>query len=59
MNMEEFKAYCQSNRGVIESFPSDQSILVFKVMDKKLLKELIDHSYNLVVANLPKKRKKT
>lgn len=114
MNIEEFRAYCLSKKGVIESFPFDQSTLVFKVMDKmfaltgleniertanlkcdpyyaeelrasygsvkpgfhmnkkhwntihlesselhkNLVKELIDHSYDLVVAKLPKKRKK-
>lgn len=59
MNIEEFRAYCLSKRGVIESFPFDQTTLVFKLMDKNLLNELIDHSYDLVVAKLPKKRKKT
>lgn len=77
MNMEEFRAYCLSKKRVIESFPFDQSTLVFKVMDKMFAlssldniertanlkcnpyyaEELIDHSYDLVVAKLPKKRK--
>lgn len=111
MNIEDFRAYCISKKGVSESFPFDQSTLVFKVMDKmfaltglervdftanlkcdpeyaqelrarygsvqpgyhqskkhwntiqmdsgeldeKLLRELIDHSYDLVVSKLPKR----
>ncbi|TYP77214.1 MmcQ/YjbR family DNA-binding protein [Aquimarina intermedia] len=110
MNIEAFRNYCLHKKGVTESFPFDESTLVFKVMDKMfaltglnkipfsvnlkcdpdraitlresyseiipgyhmnkkhwntvefsdslpdtLLKELIDHSYELVVASLPKK----
>ena len=109
MNIEEFREYCLSKPGVTESFPFDESTLVFKVMNKvfaltdlngsfginlkcdperavqlreefdaikpgyhmnkkhwntidvdgsvsnKLLKELTDHSYDLVVSGLPKK----
>ncbi|WP_378186351.1 MmcQ/YjbR family DNA-binding protein [Aquimarina sp. W85] len=111
MNIETFREYCLSKKGVTESFPFDKTTLVFKVMDKMfaltglhkipfavnlkcdpdraimlresyseiiagyhmnkqhwntvtfndslphtLLKELIDHSYDLVVASLPKKK---
>ncbi len=114
MNIEKFRAYCLSKKCVTESFPFDETTLVFKVcnkmfaltglehpelrinlkcdperavelreiynsiqpgyhMNKKLwntvivdgsfpddfLKELIDHSYNLVVEGLPKKIRKT
>ena len=38
--MEEFRAYCLSKRGVIESFPFDQTTLVFKLMDKKFPKRV-------------------
>lgn len=109
MNIEEFREYCISKKGVSESFPFDDKVLVFKVagkmfalvdvdefesfnakcdpvraiklreeyeginpgyhMSKKhwntveadgsvpdeLMKELVDHSYELVVAGLPKK----
>ncbi|MEM9050584.1 MAG: MmcQ/YjbR family DNA-binding protein [Bacteroidota bacterium] len=109
MHIDEFREYCISKKGVTESFPFDQSTLVFKVMNKmfalgnvdlfegmnlkcdperaielreqypdlikpgyhmskthwntvstqgldlKLQKELIDHSYDLVVSSLPKK----
>lgn len=111
MNIEEFRVYCLSKPGVEESFPFDESTLVFKVggkmfaltdleadiftvnlkcdperavklreqwphairpgwhMNKRhwntvdfeagpgddLCREMIDHSYDLVVASLPKK----
>ena len=113
MNIEEFRTYCLSKKGVTESFPFDEQTLVFKVMGKMfaltgleriptqvnlkcdpersaslreeydgiifgafhmsklhwnsvviegtlpnvLLLELIDHSYDLVVAKLTKKVK--
>lgn len=110
MNIEDFRAYCLTKRGITEEFPFDEHTLVFKVMGKmfalvslerlpsqvnlkcnperaialreeydgviipgfhmskkhwntieierispKLLKELIDHSYDLVVSKLTKK----
>lgn len=113
MNVEEFRDYCISKKGVTEEFPFDEHTLVFKVMKKmfalvpleripsqanlkcdperalelretydgiiipgyhmskvhwntlyleslkpKLIKELIDHSYKLVVSKLPKKIRK-
>ncbi|WP_343487360.1 MmcQ/YjbR family DNA-binding protein [Allomuricauda sp. d1] len=112
MNIEEFREYCISKKGVEETFPFDEHTLVFKVMGKmfalvalerlppqanlkcdperaielreehdgtiipgyhmskkhwntlflehlspKLILELIDHSYDLVVSKLPKKLK--
>ena len=111
MNVEEYRDYCISKKGVTESFPFDETTLVFKVMgkmfalcgldnvplrvnlkcdperaielreqhdaiiegwhmskkhwntvyldqiSKELTKELIDHSYNLVVSKLTKKLK--
>jgi predicted DNA-binding protein (MmcQ/YjbR family) len=112
MNIEEFRDYCLSKKGVTESFPFDETTLVFKVMGKMfaltglehqpiavnlkcdpersaelrdeydrlitgafhmsklhwnsieienipngILLELIDHSYELVVAKLTKKLK--
>lgn len=109
MNIESYREYCITKKGVTESFPFDNKTLVFKVMNKmfaltdvdeftginlkcdperamtlrekytgiqpgyhmnkthwntvatqedvndQLLKELIDHSYELIVASLPKK----
>ena len=112
MNIETFRTYCLSKKGVTESFPFDESTLVFKVGGKmfaltdldtpelkvnlkcnpekaislreqypeiipgfhmnkkhwntvqfnsnigvKLFKELIDHSYDLVMQSLPKKHR--
>ena len=34
MNIEEFRTYCLSKKGAIESFPFDETTLVFKVMGK-------------------------
>ena len=34
MNVEEFRMYCLSKKGVTESFPFDEKTLVFKVMNK-------------------------
>ncbi|MCB0631243.1 MAG: MmcQ/YjbR family DNA-binding protein [Saprospiraceae bacterium] len=110
MNIEEFREYCLSKKGVDESFPFGETTLVFKVMGKMfaltgldselatanlkcdpsravelrerhsqilpgyhmnkqhwntveletglddgLIRELIDHSYELVVDKMPKK----
>lgn len=112
MNIEEFRNYCISKKGVTEEFPFDEKTLVFKVMGKmfaltglervpsqvnlkcdperaielredndgyiipgfhmskvhwntlfieelppKLILELIDHSYDLVVSKFTKKLK--
>ncbi|WP_372950493.1 MmcQ/YjbR family DNA-binding protein [Mariniphaga sp.] len=111
MNIEELREYCMAKKGVTESFPFDESTLVFKVAGKmfcltdlvddfavalkndpeknielrehfpavrpgyhmnkqhwntvqidgsisdKMLKQLIDESYWLIVAKLPKKVK--
>ncbi len=34
MNIEELRSYCLSKKGVTESFPFDETTLVFKVMNK-------------------------
>lgn len=34
MNIEAYRAHCVSKKGVTESFPFDEKILVFKVMNK-------------------------
>ena len=111
MNIEELRDYCIQKKGVTESFPFDDKVLVFRVINKMfalvnveisdsvnlkcdpektielreqfmgiiegyhmskkhwntvliesdvnrlLLLELIDHSYNLIVSKLTKKEK--
>lgn len=43
MNIEEIREYCISKKGVTESFPFDETTLVFKVMDKMFaLTDLVD-----------------
>ncbi|MBL4592848.1 MAG: MmcQ/YjbR family DNA-binding protein [Flavobacteriales bacterium] len=34
MNVEQYRDYCIAKKGVTESFPFDQTTLVFKVMNK-------------------------
>ena len=34
MNIEEYREYCLSIKGVTESFPFDEHTLVYKIMDK-------------------------
>ena len=34
MYMDEFRTYCMNKKGVTESFPFNQSVIVFKVMNK-------------------------
>ncbi|MGB5435881.1 MAG: MmcQ/YjbR family DNA-binding protein [Maribacter sp.] len=112
MNIEEFREYCLTKKGITEEFPFDEHTLVFKVMGKmfalvalerlpsqvnlkcdperaiklreeydgaitsgyhmskthwntimlaqvppKLIRELVDHSYDLVVSKFTKKLK--
>ncbi len=114
MNIEEFREYCLTKKGVTEEFPFDEQTLVFKVLGKmfalsgleqqpptanlkcdperatelreeydgiiirgfhmnkkhwntieigrlpyKLIMELIDHSYDLVIEKMPKKLRET
>src|SRR5690554_1391789 len=50
MNIEEFRNYCISKKGVTESFPFDEKTLVFKVMGKMFA--LIGLDNNPATANL-------
>lgn len=43
MNIEEYRDFCLSFAGVTESFPFDESTLVFKVMNKMFALADIDH----------------
>ncbi|TRX52400.1 MmcQ/YjbR family DNA-binding protein [Fulvivirga sp. M361] len=49
MDVESFREYCITKKGVTESFPFDNQTLVFKVMDKMFALTGID---NFVSANL-------
>ncbi len=50
MNIEEFRDYCLSKKGVEETFPFDEKTLVFKVMGKMFA--LAGLEYNPAQANL-------
>lgn len=43
MNIEEFREYCLAKKGVTESFPFDESTLVFKVMGKMFALSGLEH----------------
>lgn len=48
MNVEEFREYCISKRGVTEGFPFGEDVLVFKVMNKMFaLTSLRDTSFHV------------
>lgn len=50
MNIEEFREYCISKKGVTEEFPFDEVTLVFKVLGKMFALTGLDEempSYNL------------
>ena len=55
MNIEELREYCISKPAVTESFPFDESTLVFKVAGKMfLLTDLVD-TFSMNVKNTPEK----
>ena len=43
MNIEEFRDYCLSKKGATESFPFDETTLVFKVMGKMFALTGLEH----------------
>jgi len=43
MNIEDFRNYCLSKKGVTESFPFDEQTLVFKVMGKMFALTGLEH----------------
>lgn len=55
MNIEELRVYCLSKPAVAESFPFDESTLVFKVAGKMfLLTDLVD-DFSMNIKNTPEK----
>jgi predicted DNA-binding protein (MmcQ/YjbR family) len=55
MNIEELRDYCIAKSAVTESFPFDESTLVFKVAGKMfLLTDLVD-AFSMNVKNTPEK----
>jgi len=55
MNIEELRDYCLSKPAVTESFPFDETTLVFKVAGKMfLLTDLVD-AFSMNIKNTPEK----
>lgn len=53
MNIEELRAYCVQKKGVTESFPFDETTLVFKVAGKMFcLTDLVDE-FAITLKNAP------
>ncbi|MCT4601970.1 MAG: MmcQ/YjbR family DNA-binding protein [Marinifilum sp.] len=49
MNIEELRLYCLSKKAVTESFPFDEEVLVFKVLDKMFLLTNINKEFSMNV----------
>jgi len=55
MNIEDIREYCLGKKGVSESFPFDETTLVFKVMGKMFCLVNLDHEPGLLLKNSPEK----
>ena len=54
MNVEEIREYCLRKSGVTESFPFDDTTLVFKVMDKIFCMVNLDGDPGLFLKRRPR-----
>jgi predicted DNA-binding protein (MmcQ/YjbR family) len=55
MNIEELREYCLSLKGVTESFPFDESTLVFKVCGKMFCLTNLKGDFSINLKNDPEK----
>ncbi len=55
MNIEEIREYCLSKPGATESFPFNETTLVFKVMGKMFCLANLDGELGLSLKNKPEK----
>lgn len=55
MNIEELRSYCMHKKGVTESFPFDETTLVFKVMNKMFLLTDLETEFSINVKCEPEK----
>lgn len=55
MNIEEFREYCLSLKGVTEEFPFGESVLVYKVAGKMFCLTELDKEFSIAVKNDPEK----
>jgi predicted DNA-binding protein (MmcQ/YjbR family) len=55
MNIEDFRSYCLSLKGVTEDFPFDESTLVFKVVGKMFCLTNLEGDLSVNLKNDPEK----
>lgn len=55
MNIEELREYCLSLKGVTESFPFNESTLVFKVAGKMFCLTSLEGDFSINIKNDPEK----
>ncbi len=55
MNIEELRDYCLKMKGVTESFPFDETTLVFKVAGKMFCLTDLEDSFGINIKNSPEK----
>ncbi|MEN8226108.1 MAG: MmcQ/YjbR family DNA-binding protein [Bacteroidota bacterium] len=55
MNIEELREYCLSKKGATESFPFDETTLVFKVMNKMFAITDLEDNFAVVIKTDPEK----
>ena len=55
MNIEDFRKYCLAKKGVTESFPFDETTLVFKVMEKMFTLTDIENKFSIALKCDPEK----
>jgi len=55
MNIEDFRIYCLDKKGVSESFPFDETTLVFKVLDKMFALTDTENEFSINIKCEPEK----
>ena len=55
VNIEDFREYCLTKKGVIECFPFDETTLVFKVLDKMFALTNLDGDFSFTIKVDPEK----
>lgn len=55
MNIEELREYCLSLKGVTESFPFNETVLVFKVSGKMFCLTDLEGDFSVALKNTPEK----
>ena len=55
MNIEDLREYCMSKKGATESFPFDETSLVFKVMNKMFAITDLEDDFGVVIKTDPEK----